>query len=92
MNRVYLPEADIAASDDLSWQRFGRCAETDPEAFFPEKGGTTRPAKQVCAGCAVQQICLDFALTHPETSRHGIWGGTSERERRQMRSQMGAAA
>jgi WhiB family redox-sensing transcriptional regulator len=81
-----LPAADFKDSDDLSWQRFALCAETDPEAFFVEKGGSVRPAKQVCARCCVQQICLDFALTHPLTAKHGVWGGTSEQERRRMRT------
>ncbi|MGY1690748.1 WhiB family transcriptional regulator [Geodermatophilus sp. SYSU D00697] len=61
------------------------CAETDPEAFFPEKGGSTREAKRVCAGCPVRSQCLEFALANDE--RFGIWGGLSERERRRLRLQ-----
>lgn len=81
--------------EDLSWQDFASCQYVDGDLWFPEKGGSTREAKQVCASCGVQQICLDFALTHPLTSRHGIWGGTSEQERRRMRAarnQTGEAA
>ena len=49
------------------------CAQTDPEAFFPEKGGSTREAKKVCLSCDVRAECLEYALGHDE--RFGIWGG-----------------
>ena len=64
------------------WYPQGLCAQTDPEAFFPEKGGSTREAKKICAGCPVRQKCLDHALANHE--RHGIWGGLSERDRRKL--------
>ncbi|WP_194174438.1 MULTISPECIES: WhiB family transcriptional regulator [Luteimicrobium] len=67
----------------LSWQERALCAQTDPEAFFPEKGGSTREAKKVCSGCEVRQECLEYALAHDE--RFGIWGGLSERERRKLK-------
>ena len=59
------------------------CAQTDPEAFFPEKGGSTREAKRVCQSCDVRAECLEYALAHDE--RFGIWGGLSERERRRFK-------
>ncbi len=68
---------------ELSWQERALCAQTDPEAFFPEKGGSTREAKKVCVGCTVQSECLEYALAHDE--RFGIWGGLSERERRKLK-------
>ena len=67
----------------VSWQERALCAETDPEAFFPEKGGSTREAKRVCTGCEVKGECLQYALAHDE--RFGIWGGLSERERRRLK-------
>jgi WhiB family redox-sensing transcriptional regulator len=67
----------------LGWQERALCAQTDPEAFFPEKGGSTREAKRVCASCDVRGECLDYALAHDE--RFGIWGGLSERERRKLK-------
>ena len=76
-------EAQLGA---LAWQDRALCAQTDPEAFFPEKGGSTREAKRVCAKCEVRQDCLDYALEHDE--RFGIWGGLSERDRRRMRRQV----
>ena len=70
--------------DDASaWQASALCAQTDPEAFFPEKGGSTREAKSVCKVCEVRQECLEYALAHDE--RYGIWGGLSERERRKLK-------
>jgi WhiB family redox-sensing transcriptional regulator len=71
-----LPPAD-------QWQDRALCAQTDPEAFFPEKGGSTREAKKICLGCEVRHECLEYALAHDE--RFGIWGGLSERERRRLK-------
>ncbi len=70
-------------SAELTWQERALCAQTDPEAFFPEKGGSTREAKKVCVSCDVRAECLDYALAHDE--RFGIWGGLSERERRRLK-------
>ena len=67
----------------VGWQERALCAQTDPEAFFPEKGGSTREAKKVCTGCEVRMECLEYALEHDE--RFGIWGGLSERERRKLK-------
>jgi WhiB family redox-sensing transcriptional regulator len=69
------------------WVDDALCAETDPECFFPEKGGSTREAKAVCSRCPVAAPCLDWALEHEE--RFGIWGGLSERERRKVAKQLG---
>jgi WhiB family transcriptional regulator, redox-sensing transcriptional regulator len=71
--------------DEMSWQERALCAQTDPESFFPEKGGSTREAKRVCTGCDVKSECLMYALAHDE--RFGIWGGLSERERRRLKKQ-----
>lgn len=72
------------------WQARALCAQTDPEAFFPEKGGSTRDAKRICARCEVKENCLQYALDHDE--RFGIWGGLSERERRKIKRQAREAA
>ena len=79
------PELDAVApaTTDDQWQERALCAQTDPEAFFPEKGGSTREAKRICQGCEVRDACLDYALAHDE--RFGIWGGLSERERRRLK-------
>lgn len=66
------------ADEELGWQERALCAQTDPESFFPEKGGSTREAKKVCLACEVRSECLEYALANDE--RFGIWGGLSERE------------
>ncbi|MGH3436879.1 MAG: WhiB family transcriptional regulator [Sciscionella sp.] len=81
-------EADAFAEffdvpEEQEWQEQALCAQTDPEAFFPEKGGSTRDAKRICSGCEVRSECLEYALAHDE--RFGIWGGLSERERRKLK-------
>ena len=75
----------VAEEDEnpLAWQSDSLCAQTDPEAFFPEKGGSTRDAKKICTSCEVRNRCLEYALENDE--RFGIWGGLSERERRKLR-------
>jgi len=75
-----LPMSDV---EELAWQEKALCAQTDPEAFFPEKGGSTREAKRVCLSCDVRDDCLEYALANDE--RFGIWGGLSERERRRLK-------
>ena len=70
-------------TDDLGWHERALCAQTDQEAFFPEKGGSTREAKRVCSSCEVKVECLEYALENDE--RFGIWGGLSERERRRLK-------
>jgi len=67
--------------DDIPpWQDAALCAQTDPELFFPEKGGSVRAPKQVCAACPVAAECLEFALEN--RIPFGIFGGTTERQRR----------
>jgi len=61
------------------WMDEAICAQTDPEAFFPEQGASTADAKKVCSGCPVRERCLQYALRNKE--RFGIWGAKSERER-----------
>ncbi len=83
---VRRPVAD--EDDPLAWQTDSLCAQTDPEAFFPEKGGSTRDAKKICTSCEVRSQCLEYALHNDE--RFGIWGGLSERERRKLRKRTSA--
>lgn len=56
---VRLPLTEV---EELSWQERALCAETDPESFFPEKGGSTREAKRICGTCEVRRECLEYAL------------------------------
>lgn len=78
---------------DYTWRDEAICRETDPDLFFPI--GTTGQAllqidraKQVCDECTVQVSCLEFALETNQDS--GIWGGTSEEERRDIRRRIAA--
>ncbi len=66
-----------------AWQNKANCLGVDPELFFPERGASTREAKEVCRGCVVRTDCLEYALANGE--KFGIWGGLSERERRKVR-------
>lgn len=65
------------------WAAKAKCLQAEPETFFPDKGGSVREAKRLCAACPVRRDCLAYALEHDE--RHGVWGGFSERERRKLR-------
>jgi hypothetical protein len=71
------------------WHLQGLCGQADAEAWFPEKGIPTRPAKAICAACPVRVDCLEDALERHEP--WGIWGGTSERERQRIRAERAAA-
>ena len=68
---------------DLTWQGRANCVGVDPDIFFPERGASTKDAKSICRACVVCEDCLEYALVNGE--KFGIWGGTSERERRRLR-------
>jgi WhiB family redox-sensing transcriptional regulator len=80
---------DYARFYPPSWTERALCAQTDPELFFPEKGGSTRDPKRVCAACEVRAECLQYALDHDE--QFGIYGGMSARERRRLKRTRDAA-
>ena len=74
--------------ENEDWRTDAACRDTDPDLFFPV--GTTGPAieqiasaKAVCGECDAQAECLEFALATNQDS--GVWGGTSEEERRKLR-------
>lgn len=75
--------SDSVPDDGQSWHDMAACRGSGVN-FHPERGEDARPAKAVCAGCPVREQCLDDALA--DSTRKGIWGGTSERERRRMRA------
>ena len=77
--------------EELAWQDQAECQYADPESFYPDKGGSSADAKAVCMACSVRVACLEYALARDE--RFGIWGGLSERQRRNItRSRRRAAA
>ncbi|HUD81709.1 MAG TPA: WhiB family transcriptional regulator [Patescibacteria group bacterium] len=67
---------------DISWKRRGACRGIDPDLFYPVKESDADDARQVCSGCPVREQCLEYALAANE--KYGVWGGTSERERRRI--------
>lgn len=69
--------------EPAEWMADGLCQQADPDAWFPEKGQPVEPARSICAGCPVRAECLAYALATDQ--RFGIWGGLSERARRQLR-------
>lgn len=75
----------MAGTINEEWHDQANCLGVDPDLFFPERGASTREAKEVCRGCVVRVDCLEFALQNGE--KFGIWGGLSERERRRIRRQ-----
>lgn len=84
---------DLAPRDPVELAQIhasAACAGTDPFLFYPPTGARSaaRAAKRVCMGCPVQARCLRYALTHRE--RFGVWGGLSERERRELKRQISA--
>ena len=68
----------LHGANEGDWREQALCAQTNPEEFFAEKGGTTKAAKQICGGCEVRPQCLSYALEADE--RYGVWGGLSERD------------
>lgn len=81
--RIISGAADALVLKPEPWMEKVLCAQVDPELFFPEKGGSTKEAKSVCAKCEVVEQCLEYALKNDE--RFGVLGGKSERERRAMK-------
>ncbi len=71
------------------WQAYGACRGESIETFMPGRGGNFVIAKELCGRCTVRQECLEFALDDDELV--GMWGGTTERERRRMRQGRGVA-
>jgi WhiB family redox-sensing transcriptional regulator len=68
--------------DDRPWTAHASCRLADPELFFAEDADTEY-ALRICSGCPVREECLDWALV--TEAAYGVWGGTTEEERRQLR-------
>jgi WhiB family redox-sensing transcriptional regulator len=81
--RILTVYAPTITPDPPAWTESAVCQSVDPELFFPQKGGSVRAAKRVCAVCPVRADCLADALAHGE--RFGVWGGLSDRERLRLR-------
>ena len=68
-----------------NWMGQGTCRDHPPSTFFPSDGVGVDVARRICATCPVQAPCLEYALRNRVD--HGVWGGTSERERRRIARQ-----
>ena len=65
-----------------NWMSTGNCRNEPPSTFFPSDGTGVEVAKRICATCPVVEACLEYALDN--RIDHGVWGGTSERQRRRL--------
>lgn len=65
-----------------TWMSKGSCRNYPPSAFFPSDGVGVDAAREICADCRVRADCLEYALEN--RIDHGVWGGSSERERRRI--------
>ena len=70
---------------DTEWMGRGNCRDEPPARFFPSDGVGVDAARKLCQTCAVKEACLEYALRN--RIDHGVWGGTSERERRRILTQ-----
>lgn len=84
MSGAYVAKA-LRPAPDREWADRANCLGLDPELFYPQRGESLELALEVCAGCEVREECLEHALSVGE--KFGIWGGTSEPERRRIRRQ-----
>lgn len=67
---------------DIAWRSLGACRGLDPEIFFPETEEQIELALEICDGCGVRIACLEHALVRRE--KVGVWGGTTEKDRRRI--------
>lgn len=74
----------------MDWMKRGNCHNHPLDVFFPSDGVGVLRAQRICAGCPVRDICLEYALE--AKIEHGVWGGTSERQRHRLRRNMQPAA
>lgn len=84
-NRSINNPAPRPLNPNTRWADQALCLSHDGDIFFPDRGIPTREAKRVCRRCPVQGPCLEYALSNNEA--FGVWGGLSERERRQLQRQ-----
>ncbi|MDA8186436.1 MAG: WhiB family transcriptional regulator [Actinomycetota bacterium] len=75
----------MTAPTNAVWRKRAACRGIDPEVFYPASDDDADAAKAICAVCPVREACLEHALANRE--REGIWGGTTERERRRIHRQ-----
>lgn len=76
------PDPLLVDLDERPWASYAACRGADPDLFFPGEGEEALAALKICSGCAVKAECLEWALE--ARIRYGVWGGTTERDRRRL--------
>lgn len=79
--------SNLLRLQELWWQVDANCIGEDADLFFPDRGASTKKAKELCNNCVAKEHCLEYSIVNNE--KFGIWGGLSERERRKIRKQRG---
>lgn len=75
MNNPYMRRPTREPVTEYDWQQDALCGQTDPEQFFPPRGGSTVKAQRICAACPVREQCLEWAMrVRPE---YGMYAGLS---------------
>ena len=69
-------------NEERPWMVFAACRDEDPDLFFAATKDLTRQALAICDICPVKEDCLQYALEARE--RFGVWGGTTEKQRRKI--------
>lgn len=69
--------------DSMAWAEQGACRGSKSSLWFPEPGKNAPHALAICKECPVRAECLDYAMVNGE--RFGVWGGTTEKDRRKLR-------
>lgn len=82
MNHDTAVEPTETMPEGMEWMLAAKCRGVTPGEFFPSDGSGVERAMRVCDGCPVKTDCLEYALEN--RIEHGVWGGTSERERRRI--------
>ncbi len=77
-----LEKYDTSEAGAEVWMKDGLCKDLDPDIFFPSDGAGVEVARKICRKCVVKEHCLEYALDN--RIDHGVWGGSSERERRRI--------
>jgi WhiB family transcriptional regulator, redox-sensing transcriptional regulator len=90
MDRCVESDRDGECAVDHEWMAEGNCRFEPPATFFPSDGVGVEVAKRICATCPVKEPCLEYALEF--RIDHGVWGGTSERQRRRILRQRGGSS
>lgn len=87
MGRPQRHHVGVYDPDETQWMERAACAHSTVD-FYPDSQLETalRLPKSVCESCPVRVPCLRYALDHAE--KHGVWGGTSETERRRIRRRL----